>query len=135
MLAVKGSQELCQIRHAPQVAASDGDPACDLLRRSELPGRLLRQLYDLLSPAAQQHPGLRQNDVVLAATEQLDSQLLLQLHQLAGQGGLRQMEQRRRPGDVLLPGHSQKILQRPKFHRAAPPLLPYHIMAAVGPQV
>ena len=51
----------------PQVAASDGDPACDLLRRSELPGRLLRQLYDLLSPAAQQHPGLRQNDVVLAA--------------------------------------------------------------------
>ena len=56
----------------------------DLLRRSELPGRLLRQLYDLLSPAAQQHPGLRQNDVVLAAAEQLDSQLLLQLHQLPG---------------------------------------------------
>ena len=77
----------------PQVAASDGDPACDLLRRSELPGRLLPQLYDLLSPAAQQHPGLRQNDVVLAAAEQLDSQFLLQLHQLAGQGGLRQMEQ------------------------------------------
>ena len=65
------------------------------------------------------------------------SDIARQMHQPmpAISRGLRQMEQRRRPGDVLLPGHSQKILQRPKFHRAAPPLLPYHIMAAVGPQV
>lgn len=116
MLAVKGSQELCQIRHAPQVAASDGDPACDLLRRSELPGRLLRQLYDLLTRRRSSIPGLRQNDVVLAAAEQLDSQLLLQLHQLARQRGLRDMKQGCRFRDIFLPGHCQKVAQNTKFH-------------------
>ena len=42
--------------------------------------------------------------MVLAPAEQLDTQFLLQLHQLSGQGGLSQMQEIGRLGDVLLPG-------------------------------
>ena len=78
--------------------------------------RLVRQLHDLLGAAAQQHPVLRQHHPVLTAAKQFDAQLLLQLHQLAGEGRLRHMEQRRRFCDILLPCHSEKIAQDTQFH-------------------
>ena len=61
-----------------------------------------------------------EDNPVLAAAEQLDTQLLFQLHQLTGQGRLGHMEQRRRPGDIFFPGHGQKVPQRPKFHASTP---------------
>lgn len=54
--------------------------------------------------------------MVAAAVKELHPQLLLQLHQLPGQGGLGQMEQDRRLSDILLPGYRQKISQNAKFH-------------------
>ena len=56
------------------------------------------------------------------------SDIARQMHQPmpAISRGLRQMEQRRRPGDVLLPGHGQKVFQNTQFHRSAsfPAILP-----------
>ena len=51
------------------------------------------------------------------------SDIARQMHQPmpAISRGLRQMEQRRRPGDVLLPGHGQEILQNPDVHSITSP--------------
>ena len=81
----------------------------------QFPLRFVCQLHDLLCPAAQQHSVLRQHHPVLAAAEQLDAQFLRQLHQLAGEGRLCHMEQRRLC-DILLPRHGEKIAQDPQFH-------------------
>ena len=56
------------------------------------------------------------------------SDIARQMHQPmpAISRGLRQMEQRRRPGDVLLPGYCQKISQNTKFHGHSSSFLSYH---------
>ena len=77
--------------------------------RGKLPGRLVRQVHQLLGPAAQQHPLVGEHDVVAAAVKEPHAQFLLQLHHLPGKGGLGQMEHGRGLGDVLLPGHRQKV--------------------------
>lgn len=71
-----------------------------------------------LRPALEQHAGLRQDDVVVAPDKELDPELLLQLHDLAGQGGLCHMKHLRGPGDVFLPGDGQEVVQNAKFHRS-----------------
>ena len=48
---------------------------------------------------------------MFAAAEQCDARLLFQLDQLPGQGGLDQMQQIGRPGDILFPGGHEKVFQ------------------------
>ena len=100
-----------QVGHAVGLPRPHGDLSGELsLLPLELPLRLLRQIHNLLGPPAQQNPIVCERDMVPATAEQLHPQLLLQLHQLPGEGGLGHMEQGGCPGDVLLPGHHQKIL-------------------------
>ena len=65
--------------------------------------------HNLLGPPSQQNPVVCERDMVPATAEQLHPQLLLQLHQLPGEGGLGDVEQGGGPGDVLLAGRHQKI--------------------------
>ena len=109
MEPLKGGQLLRQQRHSLQIAAADGDLPPQLRVLPELLGCLVRQLHQLLGPAAQQHPLVGQDDVVAAALEELHPQFLFQLHQLPGEGRLGQVEQSRRLGDILLPGDRQKV--------------------------
>ena len=114
---VEGGQMLRQEIHAAQIAASNGDLAAELLPMDKLPLRLFCQFHNLPGPPPQEHSLVGEDDPVLAPPEELDPQLLLQLHQLPGQGGLGQMEQCCSLSDVFLPGYRQEISQNTKFHR------------------
>ena len=59
------------------------------------------------------------SDVVIAALEQLDPQLILQLGDLPRQGGLGHMQLLGRFGEVFFSGDGQKIVEYPKFHVAS----------------
>ena len=80
---------------------------------------------------SQQRAVLGQLDAALAADKQRGAQFLLQVTDLAGEGGLGHMQDLGSTGDVFFLRHGQKIAQRPQFHRgllseteqAAPSLL------------
>ena len=119
MLLPEGTHHAGKDAGAEEFPAADGDLAGELLRLvPEVPFRLVRQGDQFLRPALEQHAGLRQDDVVVAPDKELDPELLLQLHDLAGQGGLCHMEHLRGPGDVFLPGDGQEVVQNAKFHRS-----------------
>ena len=91
------------------------------LAGGQLPSRLIHQIDDLLCPFTQKHPILCQSDPPAPPQKEGLTQLLLQFPQLPGERGLGRMQRLRRPGDILLSGHRQKIPQDPQFH--SPPLL------------
>jgi hypothetical protein len=66
---------------------------------------------DLLRPFAQKHAGRCQGYPVAAPNQKLLPQLLLQVMDLPGKGGLGHMQQICRPCDRLLSGHRQKVSQ------------------------
>ena len=98
-------------------------PADGVLHRGELGLGLVHHGHDLLSPLAQQHPLGGQIHPVAAAYQQGVPQAVLQVLDLPGQGGLGQVQVIGGPGDAALPGHRQKIAQRPYLHVMRPPLL------------
>ena len=51
------------------------------------------------------------------AGKELLAQLVLQVLQLPGKGGLGKVQRFRRPGKALFSGHRQKVLQHTKFHK------------------
>ena len=100
-----------------RLAGTDIDvPADGVVGPHDLPLRAVHQLQDLLRPFPQQHALLREGDLPVAPDHQLLAQLLLQLPELPGQGGLGQMQRLGRRRNVLLPGHGQKVLQHSQFH-------------------
>ena len=102
--------------HAAGFAAADGNFAGQFLRAAEFLSGFVGQFHDFLGAALEKPPGVGKGDPVLAAQKQLGSQLLLQLHQLPGKGGLGDMQQRRRLCDVFLLRHREKIAQHSQFH-------------------
>ena len=107
--------------HPVGLAGADVDISADrLFRAHNLFFCPVHQLQDLLCPLAQQHPVLGQGDFSVSPNHQLLTQLLLQLFELSGQGGLGQMQRLGRRRDVLLSGYRQKILQHAQFHSFTP---------------
>ena len=110
--------------HVPGLPTADGNlPAENPLLPHEFPFGLFGKSDDLLCPLPQEHPVVGEDDAVAAAVKQLDAQLVLQLHELAGERGLRHVEQGCGPGDVFLAGHCQKVSQDAQLHRKAPRFL------------
>ena len=68
------------------------------------------QVQDFLRPLSQQHAVLSQRDLPVAPDHQLLAQFLLQLPELPGEGGLRQVQGLGRRRDVLFPCHREKVL-------------------------
>ena len=102
--ALKRRYHIGELLYAQQFSAADGYPAGQLFRRGrEFLLGLLRQGNQLLGPAPEQEALRREINAVLAALKQLDAQFSLQLLELPGERGLGDVQQLRRPGDVLLP--------------------------------
>ena len=102
---------------AVRFRAADVDvPAGNLPQGLELLRRFVHHVQDVLRPAAQQHPLVRQPDAEAASYKELFAQLRLQIFELLGQGGLGDMEPFCSVGDAALPGYLQKIAQDPNFH-------------------
>ena len=117
----EGGEHLRQRRHAARLPAADGHLAAKLrLPTGQILPGAVRQLHDLLRPAAQQQAVLRQDDAMIAPLKQLHPQLGLQILYLARQGGLRHMQKLRRVGDVFLAGDHQKIPEHAQFHAILP---------------
>ena len=69
-----------------------------------------------------------------APCEELGAQLRLQLHELAGEGGLGDVEHLGRGRDALRLGHREKISQHPQFHGSASfPCIGFSITAVFMP--
>ena len=128
MLALQFPGDLGDQPHGVGLAAADANvPGDPLFRLVEFPFCLFHQLHDLAGPFAEQDAVFCQSDFAVPPGEQLFPQLFLQIHQLAGQGGLGQMQVFGSPGDALFPGHRQKIAQHTQLHRVSPFLSPsYH---------
>ena len=77
----------------------------------QIPFSLFHQREDLRRPLLEQHAGIGQGDLPFAAQQQFGAQSLFQVRQLPADGGLGDVEQFRRPGDVPHFGHCQKIFQ------------------------
>ena len=60
---------------------------------------------------------LGQGDAAVPPDEQGLSQLLLQIHQLAGQGRLGEVQAFRRAADALLTGYREEVAQNAQFHK------------------
>ena len=107
--------------HAVRLPAAEVDvPGGDQLGLPQLGLGFLHQGEDLVGPLAQQDAVFRQGDVPAAPDKQGFPDLLLQHHQLPGQGGLGEVEGLGGAGDALLPGHCEKIPQHAKLHSASP---------------
>lgn len=107
------------LAHTVGLAGADVDvPVDGVARLHDLFFRSAHQLQDFLRPFPQQHTVLGQGDLPAAPDHQLFAQLLLQLLELPGEGGLGQVEEVSRRRDILLPGHGQKVLQHSQFHCA-----------------
>ena len=80
-----------------------------------LPGLVL-QVQQLGRPLKEKAALLRQGQPPLAPDKQRHPQLLLQRPDLVAQGRLAHIQPLRRPGDIQLLCHSQKVTQLPQFH-------------------
>ena len=79
--------------------------------------RPAHQVQDFLRPFSQQSAVFREGDLPVAPDHQLFAQLFFQIPQLAGEGGLGQVQGLGRRRDVLFPGHCKKVLQYAQFHK------------------
>ena len=73
---------------------------------------------DFLRTAAEVHAALRERGAAGAAAEQAGTQLLLQIHELAGERGLGHMQRRGGTAHRALVRHRQKIPKYTQFHAA-----------------
>ena len=87
----------------------------------KIPAGLVHQGDDFLRPLLEEHTRIGKGHLPLAANEQIGPQRLLQIRQLAADGGLGDMELLRRLGNIARLGHRQKILQQPQIQRIRPP--------------
>jgi len=107
-------------RHEP--AGSDRNDAGQFFPCLEFHADLVDDLRHFLRASAKKHARIRQLQV-LAADEKLRPQLLLQRRHLTGQRRLRQMQQLRRSGNILLPDHRQEMIQYLDIHTIPPYLI------------
>ena len=91
--------------------------------RRNVPLGLFHQGYDILGPFAQQDPLLGQRDLAFSPDEQLLPQLLFQLHELLGQGGLGDVQAFRRSCNILFSCNCQKIAQDANVHTDSPTII------------
>ncbi len=87
------------------------------VRGRQLASGLFYQVHDLSGALAEEDALLGQGDAAVASDKQGLSQLLLQVHQLAGQGGLGEVQAFRRAADALLTGYREEVTQDAQFHR------------------
>lgn len=80
--------------------------------------RQLHQAHNLHGPALEQEPLVSQLHALLAAAEQLPSQLSLQSDELAAERRLRDVQRLSSPRDGPFPGNGQKRLQQACLHEA-----------------
>lgn len=120
---MKGRDAVGQAAGGQKLSAADGDGALQLFATvQEVPLGFIRKGEKLLRPALENHAILGENDVVIAAAKQLHTQLLLQIGDLAGEGGLRHVQLLGGPGEVFFPGDGQKIIQNAEFHGRSHPI-------------
>ena len=99
------------------LTAADGDSATEhIVGTRELCHCFFGEAHQFLCAAAQQHAISGEGDTPFAAMEEGDTELFLQLHKLARERRLSDMEKFSSAGNVFLPGHHKKILQHTKFH-------------------
>ncbi len=110
--------------HIVRFPCADINIACyGVLRGSDFICRLFHKVKDFLRALTQHHPFLRQcylSRTIASANQKLFAQLPLQCFQLCGKRWLGKVQGFRRRRDILLPCHSQKILQHAQFHHAPP---------------
>ena len=99
-----------QIADAFGLGAADADvSAVQLVQRLKLLLGLVHHVQNVLGPLAEQHPLVGKADIVVAPDKELLAQLVFQVLQLPGQGGLGDVEPLGGVGDAALPGHLQKV--------------------------
>ena len=93
-----------------QFTASNGNRTGQLFPiMAEILLCLLCQSQDFFRAAPQKHSIFCQNNMVSASLKQRNTQLLLQLYQLPGKSGLRQVEQISRFCDIFFPRYRQEV--------------------------
>ena len=97
--------------------AADGNLAGELLPLlAEVQPGLFGEGEELLRPALEQKPVLGERDAAVAAGEQADAQLLLELCNLPGEGRLGEVERGRGLCYAPFSRNCQKVMQHPQFH-------------------
>ena len=97
--------------HTVDFSTANGDLASEsaLLTGDFLSG-FLRQEYQLLGTVFEQQSLWGEVNAAPATPEQRDPQFSLQLHQLSGQSGLGDVQQRCGLGDIFLSGDHEEIV-------------------------
>ena len=94
----------------------------DLVHRAELRFSLFHQVQNFAGPPAEQNAILCQGDLPVSPEKQFLTQFLLQIHQLAGERRLGQVQIVGCGGDVFLPRDGKEITQDAKFHVCSFPM-------------
>ena len=114
-------QSLGQHPGGPCLYTSDGHCAAQqVIQVRHVPKGLFHQCDDLLRPLLEQHPRLGQRHLALTSNHQRRAHILLQIHQLAADGGLGNVELFRGAGDIPVFCYRQKILQQSNIHIVHP---------------
>ena len=114
---VKHLGRLGQKPHGLGLGAAQVDVPCgNLPLVAEFRLGVLGQGNQLLRPFVQHLAGVRQGGFPLAPDQKRRAQFLLQVGHLPGQGGLGNVQQLCRMGNILFFGHHQKVMKNPQLH-------------------